>query len=73
MATVPGALLPIPLALSVIVLLITGLPATEAVPIPLAALMAYFSPTVWVCLAGKNSSRGSNESSLWKERSDRLM
>ena len=42
MAAVPAALLPIPLGLSVIVLLITGLPATEATPIPLAALVAYF-------------------------------
>ena len=33
MAAVPGALLPIPLTLAVIVLLITGLPATEAIPV----------------------------------------
>lgn len=42
MAAVPGAILPIPLTLSVIVLLITGVTPTEVVPVPVAALAAYF-------------------------------
>jgi H+/Cl- antiporter ClcA len=41
MVAVPGAILPIPISLSVIVLLITGIPVTEVVPIPIAALVAY--------------------------------
>jgi hypothetical protein len=41
MAAVPGALLPIPLALAVIVLFITGIPATEAIPVFVAVLVAY--------------------------------
>jgi chloride channel protein, CIC family len=42
MAAVPGAVLPIPLTLSVIVLLITGVPPTEVIPVVVAALAAYF-------------------------------
>jgi H+/Cl- antiporter ClcA len=42
MAAVPGALLPVPLALAVIVLLITGIPATEAIPVLTSAVVAYF-------------------------------
>lgn len=42
MAAVPGAILPIPLTLSVIVLLITGVTPTEVIPVPVAALTAYF-------------------------------
>jgi H+/Cl- antiporter ClcA len=42
MAAVPGAVLPIPLTLSVIVMLITGIPPTEVIPVPVAALAAYF-------------------------------
>jgi hypothetical protein len=38
----PGALLPVPLALTVIVLLITGIPATEAIPVFISAIVAYF-------------------------------
>ena len=41
MAAVPGALLPVPLSLTVIVLLITGIPATEAIPVFLAVIVAY--------------------------------
>ena len=41
MAAVPGALLPVPFALAVIVLLITGLPATEAVPVFISTIVAY--------------------------------
>jgi H+/Cl- antiporter ClcA len=41
MAAVPGALLPIPLALATIVLLITGVPPTEAIPVFIAVLVAY--------------------------------
>jgi hypothetical protein len=37
----PGALLPVPLTLAVIVLLITGIPATEAIPVFIAVLVAY--------------------------------
>jgi H+/Cl- antiporter ClcA len=44
MAAVPGALLPVPLALSVIVILIVGLPATESIPVFIAAIVAYFIP-----------------------------
>jgi H+/Cl- antiporter ClcA len=42
MAAVPGAVLPIPLTLSVIVLLITGVPPTEVIPVVVAALASYF-------------------------------
>jgi H+/Cl- antiporter ClcA len=41
MAAVPGAMLPIPLALGVIVLFITGIPTTEAIPVFVAVLVAY--------------------------------
>jgi hypothetical protein len=42
MTAVPAALLPIPLTLAVIVLLVTGIPATEGIPVFLAGLTAYF-------------------------------
>jgi len=41
MAAVPGALLPVPFSLAVIVLLITGIPATEAIPVILAVVVAH--------------------------------
>ena len=41
MAAVPGAIVPIPLSIGIIVLLVVGTPATEAVPVLLAALIAY--------------------------------
>ena len=41
MAAVPGAIVPIPLSVGIIVLLVVGTPVTEAVPILLAALVAY--------------------------------
>jgi H+/Cl- antiporter ClcA len=41
MAAVPGAIVPIPLSVGIIVLLVLGTPGTEAVPILLAALVAY--------------------------------
>jgi H+/Cl- antiporter ClcA len=42
MAAVPGALLPVPLGLGVIVMLITGIPLTDVIPIFISALVAYF-------------------------------
>ena len=42
MAALPGAILPIPLTLSIIVLLITGVPPTEVIPVVVAALTSYF-------------------------------
>jgi hypothetical protein len=41
MAAVLGAVVPIPLSAGIIVLLVVGTPVTEAVPILLAALVAY--------------------------------
>ena len=42
MAAVPGSLLPVPLSLAVIVLLITGIPATEAIPVFIAVIVSYY-------------------------------
>lgn len=42
MAAVPGAILPIPLTLSVIVMLIAGVPPTEVIPVVVAALASFF-------------------------------
>ncbi|MCB0196343.1 MAG: chloride channel protein [Anaerolineae bacterium] len=42
MTGIPAALLPIPLTLAIIAVLITGIPATEAIPVFLAGLTAYF-------------------------------
>jgi H+/Cl- antiporter ClcA len=42
MAAVPGSLLPVPLSLAVIVILITGVSITEAIPIFIAVIVAYF-------------------------------
>lgn len=42
MTAVPAALLPIPFTLAVIVLLVTGIPVTEAIPVFLAGVVAYF-------------------------------
>jgi hypothetical protein len=41
MAAVPGAIVPIPLSAGIIVLLVVGTPVTEAVPVLLAALVAF--------------------------------
>jgi H+/Cl- antiporter ClcA len=54
MAAVPGALLPIPLTLAVIVLLITGLPATEAIPVFISVIVAY-AVTHGLGLVGRGS------------------
>jgi H+/Cl- antiporter ClcA len=51
MAAVPGAILPIPISLGIIVLLIVGTPLTEAVPVLLASLTA-FSVTYGLGLLG---------------------
>jgi len=42
MTAVPAALLPIPFTLALVVLLVTGIPATEAIPVFLAGLVANF-------------------------------
>ena len=42
MAAVPAAMLPLPFSLAILVLLIAGIPQTEAVTIFIAALMAFF-------------------------------
>ena len=42
MAAVPGTLLPIPLVLATIVLLIAGITPTEAIPVYISVLVAYF-------------------------------
>jgi H+/Cl- antiporter ClcA len=42
MAAVPGALLPVPMALAVIVHLITGISVTQAIPVFIAVIVAYF-------------------------------
>ncbi len=42
MAAVPGTLLPIPLVLAIIVLLIAGITPTEAIPVYISVLVAYF-------------------------------
>jgi hypothetical protein len=41
MAAIPGALLPIPLALATIVLLIAGITSTDAIPVYISVLVAY--------------------------------
>lgn len=41
-AAVSRGVLPIPLTLSIIVMLISGVPPTEVIPVPVAALAAYF-------------------------------
>jgi hypothetical protein len=42
MAAVPAALLPLPFSLGILVLLVAGIPQTEAVTIFIAAITAYF-------------------------------
>jgi len=41
MAAIPAAIVPIPLALSMITVLIVGTPASDVVPIVLAALVSH--------------------------------
>jgi H+/Cl- antiporter ClcA len=56
MSAVPGALLPVLLSLSVIVLLIVGLPTTESIPVFIAAIVAYFI-THGLGLLGQGASK----------------
>ena len=57
MVAVPGALLPVPLALAAIVLLITGISTTEAIPVFISVLVAYFV-TRGLGLLGRGSAKG---------------
>jgi H+/Cl- antiporter ClcA len=42
MAAMAGALLPVPISMGVLTILIAGVPQTEAIPVIMAALVAYF-------------------------------
>ncbi|NJN83565.1 MAG: chloride channel protein [Caldilineaceae bacterium] len=61
MAAVPGGLLPVPLALSVIVLVLAGIPATEAIPIPIAALTAFMVTYGILGLGDRKAESGPDE------------
>lgn len=60
MAAVPGSLLPVPLALAAIVLLITGISATEAIPVFISVIVAY-SITHGLGLLGQGSAKEQNQ------------